>query len=161
MYRQEAKAAQIDFSIASDRLNLISNGIDVTKGQTSMQIASGIGTSNIDYIALQASWISSSSGFAINIHNGEIIPLFGIGHAYPGGEKPGAMLTIGSIIGGANSQSEYTSNFLKGTSGQVNGFLPLPVPVGGAVTYSYGGGVATEFGISTSPGGHTLHLDMV
>src|SRR5450830_1919137 len=94
-----------------------------------------------DYLSLQGNFYIASGGIAINLHDGEIFGQWSLGRSYPGySATPGASLTFGKIIGGANAAS--TNDFLKGGGGSASYFYPLPVSpligAGGGINHSYG-----------------------
>lgn len=107
-----------------------------------------------DYISLQGNFYIASGGIAVNLHDGSMYGQWALGKSYPFGYKPGATLTAGNIIGGADASA--TSQFLQGASASAGGFYPLPVfpilGIGGGVNHSYGGATSTEVGLSFPPG---------
>jgi len=155
----EAYASQNDFMIAVNRMSEFGSGRNPDKNITSSQLASGIGTSGINYFALQFSSSVINGGVTVNFQNGSISLSGGVGRPYPDVTlKPGFSAVIGSIAGGANVQASYVESFINGYSAGGSVFIPTSVPgigIGGGVNYSHGGGgsvvggVATEFGIGT------------
>lgn len=155
----EAYASQNDFMIAVNRMSEFGSGRNPDKNITSSQLASGIGTSGINYFALQFSSSVINGGVTVNFQNGSISLSGGVGRPYPDVTlKPGFSAVIGSIAGGANVQASYVESFINGYSAGGSVFIPTSLPgigIGGGVNYSHGGGgsvvggVATEFGIGT------------
>ena len=86
----------------------------------------------------------------MNLYNGNSYGTAGVTIANPSSIafKPGGQVTLGWILGANDAQS--TDAFLSGDANQA--FVSIPTPwkfnAFGAITHSYGGRTAVEFGIA-------------
>lgn len=123
-----------------------SSGIDVNKR----------GLLTPDFFSFSTGALSGSTGVTRNTYDGTWYLSGGVNFTNPSSIsfKPAAVASAGWILG-ANS-ADATNSFFAGASNQ--GFLSVPLGrfnFYGAITHSFGGATALEFGIA-SPGSFTF-----